>query len=96
MIDLVLTRRAEQDAESARDWYDQQSEGLGDDFLDELRDAIHRAHRDPLHYQCVVEELRRVLLKRFPYAVFYLIEPTRVVVLAVLHQAANPDSWHTL
>jgi toxin ParE1/3/4 len=37
--------------------------------------------------------VRRALARRFPYAVFYLVERDRVVVLAVLHQAVDPARW---
>jgi plasmid stabilization system protein ParE len=38
-------------------------------------------------------EVRRAVVSRFPYAVFYRIEPKRVVVLAVLHMARDPKVW---
>ncbi|MBI4756879.1 MAG: hypothetical protein HY778_15970 [Betaproteobacteria bacterium] len=36
---------------------------------------------------------RRAVISRFPYLVFYLAEPARVVVLAVLHGSRSPDAW---
>ena len=33
------------------------------------------------------------LVKRFPYAVFFVIDGEQIVVLAVLHQATDPASW---
>jgi len=38
-------------------------------------------------------EVRRAVVSRFPYAVFYRVEPKRVVVLAVLHMAGDPKLW---
>jgi plasmid stabilization system protein ParE len=32
-------------------------------------------------------------LRRFPYAVFFVAESARVVVLAVLHQSEDPKKW---
>lgn len=37
--------------------------------------------------------VRRVLVERFPYCIFYVVEPERLVVLAVLHVARDPDLW---
>lgn len=93
MTDLVVTPRAHAGALVARNWYDAQSEGLGDRFLDELFAAFDRARENPESYQMVVGEARRVLLKRFPYAAFFLTEEDQVVVLAVLHQAEDPAKW---
>jgi plasmid stabilization system protein ParE len=37
-------------------------------------------------------DVRRVIVSRFPYAVFYRVEAERIVVLAVLHTARDPKS----
>jgi len=90
---LVVRRRAEVQAGYAYDWYESQLEGLGRRFLTELDYTIQKAHENPLHYQTIYREIRRVLVRRFPYAVFFVEEPERVVVLAILHQSENPIKW---
>lgn len=90
---VLVRRRAEVQARQARDWYESQLEGLGRRFLTELDHAIQKTHENPLHYQAVHREIRRVLLRRFPYAVFFVEEPERVVVLAILHQYEDPKKW---
>ena len=37
--------------------------------------------------------MRRALLRRFPYAVFYEIGAVEIVVYAVFHCARNPRAW---
>jgi plasmid stabilization system protein ParE len=93
---LIVRRRAEAHAASARNWYNEQRPGLGDAFVEELGAAIERAHQNPLHYQMIYRDIRRVLLRRFPYAVFYVAEKARVVVLAVLRQSEDPQKWRQL
>ena len=93
---LIVRLRAERQAAAARDWYDERLEGLGREFIEELGSAILKAQQHPLHYQSVHLEIRRVLLRRFPYGVFYVAEEERVVVLAVLHQSENPEKWRKL
>jgi len=90
---LVIRRKAELQAAKARDWYDAQFEGLGDRFIGELEAAIKKAHENPLHYQKIRLEIRRVLLRRFPYALFFVAQEQRVVVLAVLRQSESPQKW---
>jgi len=43
-------------------------------------------------YPIVYEDVRRVLVRRFPYSVFFVLERTRAVVLAVHHQHRDPAS----
>ena len=38
-------------------------------------------------------EVRRAFVSRFPYMVFYRIEPRQVVVLTVLHMARDSKLW---
>jgi plasmid stabilization system protein ParE len=44
-------------------------------------------------YPVVFVDLRRALVRRFPYAVFYEVEPERIVVYAVFHCSQDPDKW---
>ena len=62
----------------------------------ELDRAVRTAHENPLHYQIVHREIRRVLHRRFPYAVFFIAERRRIVVLAILHQYEDPGKWKQL
>lgn len=90
---LLVRRRAELQASKARDWYNEQLNDLGRQFIAELDAAMVKVHRHPLHYQVVHRDIRRALLRRFPYAVFFVAESARVVVLAVLHQSEDPKKW---
>jgi plasmid stabilization system protein ParE len=78
--------RAEAEADQATVWYETQQPGLGIEFLLELDAAIERAAEAPLAYASLFLEARRVLLRRFPFAVYFLYENEVVEVFAVLHQ----------
>lgn len=50
----------------------------------------------PASFPLVHRTVRRALLRRFPYAVFFVEQgDAEVVVLAVLHQASDPARWQT-
>lgn len=49
----------------------------------------------PLAYQIVEGEVRRALLRRFPFSVYYVVEGTDVIILAVLHFRQHPDVWNS-
>ena len=70
---LVIWPQAEADVAEAARWYEQQEAGLGRDFLRAFRAATAILRRNPFQYQIIFVEVRRVLLRRFPYAVFYEI-----------------------
>ena len=82
---IVIRPRAEADLKAARDWYETQRKGLGRDFLAETGITIQRLLQDPELRPEYYRGFRRMLMKRFPYKLFYRIESDRVIVFRVLH-----------
>lgn len=68
---LVAEPAANADVEAAFVWYENERPGLGLDFLDELRAAYGRIVDGPLKYRDLRSGIRRALLRRFPYAVYF-------------------------
>jgi plasmid stabilization system protein ParE len=79
--------------ERAWSWYEEQRLRLGDEFRACVDAALAAAARDPRAYPRVDGELRRVLIRRYPYAVMYPVEADRVEVVAVFHGARDPREW---
>lgn len=90
---LVSELRADLDIEAAFRWYEKEQSGLGLEFLDELRAAYNRIVEGPFKYPHLRSGVRRALVKRFPYIVYFAVEPTEIVVLAVLHASRDPAEW---
>jgi plasmid stabilization system protein ParE len=82
---VLLNAEAEKDLTAARDWYDQKRPQLGDEFLDEIAIAIQQLESAPELERLYFRNFRRVLLRRFPYKLFYQIIGDRVIVFRVLH-----------
>jgi plasmid stabilization system protein ParE len=74
-------------------WYEQQDLGLGLEFLRCVEATVVSIQRHPLMYPVMFGDYRRALVRRFPYVIFYLIEPERIVVHAVFHCSQDPDKW---
>ena len=87
---VVVRKRAKRHILDATSWYTNISRNLGEDFVAAVDDAIESARNYPLAYPVIYRLLRRVLLRRFPYALFYRFKDNRVVIIAVLHQARDP------
>ena len=93
MLKVNVRPIALDELERAWIWYEEQRPGLGDEFQSCVDAALMAAARDPLAYPQVEGDLRRVLVRRFPYAMLYLVEPDRIEVLAVFHGARDPREW---
>ena len=76
-------------------WYRAQRAGLGWEFIAELDGAVTLLEQAPEAGPIVHSELRRLLLYRFPYAVYYTLTDEIVEVRAVLHQRSAPARWRS-
>ena len=93
---LVAEPRADLDVEAAYQRYENEQAGLGLEFLDQLDASYDRIADGPFTYQDLRSGIRRALLRRFPYAVYFAVEADVVVVLAVLHVSRDPAEWQRL
>lgn len=90
---LVAEPAVDADVEAAFHWYENENPGLGLEFLDELRSTYGRIAAGPFSYRDLRFGIRRALLRRFPYAVYFAVEESTVVLLAVLHAHRDPAGW---
>ena len=87
---LIIRSDAEADITSGRDWYEQQRDGLGTEFLEEISSTIAAVQLEPLRFPVVYRKLRRALVHRFPYGVFFIAGTDAIVVVAAIHLARDP------
>jgi plasmid stabilization system protein ParE len=87
---LIYRPEAATDVRAAFEWYEQQREGLGEEFLAELARAEHKAASTPLSFRVVRRDTRRIMLRRFPYQLFYRVVADVVVVVACFHGRRSP------
>lgn len=95
MARLDVRPEAELDAEEAGAWYDGERDGLGTEFLTELRATFVRIEQGPLQFPRVSGEIRRAILHRFPFGVFFVAEGNEATVLAITHLHRHPDTWQS-
>ena len=58
-----------------------------------LRRVLNRIEDGPLQFPLVMTDIRRALMGRFPFGVFFFVDGDAAVVMAVMHLHRNPDSW---
>jgi plasmid stabilization system protein ParE len=90
---LIIRPEAEAELAEAFEWYEQQREGLGKDFLLSIEASLAEIRRRPRSFPVVHRDTRRALIRRFPYGIFFLDEETRITVLAIFHAKRNPKRW---
>jgi plasmid stabilization system protein ParE len=80
----------QQEMDEAYDWYEIQRPELGDEFLECVSQQVHLICQAPEAYRIIYRDVRRALVKRFPYAIYYRIISSRIIIIAVIHTRRNP------
>jgi hypothetical protein len=91
MKDVRILEAVSVDIVEAANWYDEQGHpGLGDRFLETFYAYIpHLQNYGEIHRK-VYSDFRRVLLKPFPYALYYRYFEGLLVVSLVIHAVRDP------
>ena len=71
-------------------WYEGRKPGLGLELKEAVDQILTRIVETPARFRPVRGEVRRALLRRFPYAIHFLPEPHAITVLAVFHTKRDP------
>jgi len=90
---LIILPQAELDVSDAASWYEGRRIGLGDEFLGELDSVLRRIIESPFQFPKIKKNIRRALLRRFPYSVYFDVSTETLELIAVLHQHRDPRTW---
>jgi plasmid stabilization system protein ParE len=91
---ITFTKAARQELVHARDWYESESQGLGQRFLNAVDATIERIVANPLQFPIVHKSTRRALLRRFPYALMFVTEAEEsLTIIACFHGSRDPARW---
>ncbi|MBV9644023.1 MAG: type II toxin-antitoxin system RelE/ParE family toxin [Verrucomicrobia bacterium] len=90
---VLFSEAARAELIEAQDWYEAQAPGLGQRFRAEIDTVVQRMADKPRQFPIVFKTLRRARAKKFPYAIFFLIESDSVLVIACFHASRDPRHW---
>ena len=92
----VVTRPAAAvEIETAYRWYEKEREGLGSEFLEAVDKMVKAIAENPEQFPSVRKDIRRAVLRRFPYSIINPILSGHVVVIACFHGKRNPRLWRS-
>lgn len=89
----IFLQEAGNDVAEARAGYEARAAGLGDRFLEAVHRAVAIVEGNPQLYGEVAPGIRACLTRRFPFVIYYRVEPTEVIVIAVRHGRDDPATW---
>jgi len=92
-LPIVLRDEAQAEFDEAFDYYEHQRPGLGIAFVARVQEVLDRIAVNPHMHAVVFADIRKAVVGKFPYSVFYRAEPARVQVIAVFHSSRDPAIW---
>lgn len=93
-MNVAFLQEAQAELDDAFSWYEEQAVGLGYEFLDELDQTLRLIATFPEFHPLVDKTLRRCLVNRFPYGVFYGAVDDSIIVVAIAHLRRKPSYWN--
>ena len=84
---------AEDEVEEAKAWYARRNPEAAARFVQHVRQAVSAVAEAPERWPEIEPEVRRFVLRKFPYSLIYAIEGEHVLVLSVAHQRRQPGYW---
>lgn len=90
---LIVQPSAEYDLDEHIASYEKKQIGLGASFLDNFLEKLKLIEENPYKYQIKYREVRKVMIKRFPFAIHFIIEESAIHIIAVHPDKSDPANW---
>ncbi len=94
MATLIVRPSAQLDIDEALSWYYERDATVAQRLFAELDVVSERIRQNPAQFPVVVDPIRRALLRKFPYSVYFIVGGDLAAVVAVIHQRRKPISWN--
>jgi toxin ParE1/3/4 len=62
-------------------------------FVSEVEHGVKMICRHPLVWRVIDQDVRRYLIHRFPFGIYYTYEANFITVWAVMHLSRKPGYW---
>lgn len=92
-LPVVIDPEAQDEFDTAYDYYEGRRAGLGEAFADAVQVVLNRIATMPRMHATVFGDVRKAIVRKFPYCVYYREEPNLVRVLSVFHTSRDPAIW---
>ena len=89
---VIISPKAEQDLKNSRNYYNEQKENLGNEFVADVKTTVKRIEENPLQFPKYKKEIRKANTNRFPFAILFFVKDTLVNIFAIFNFSRNPQN----
>jgi toxin ParE1/3/4 len=88
-----LDPAARDEYREAAEHYLRESPRIAGAFVEQVEAAIALIRENPATWRMMEHEVRRCLVRRFPFGIYYTVEQNEIVIWAIMHLHRRPDYW---
>ena len=92
-MNIEFLEEAQFELDETIEYYNNEVEGLGDEFLQEVLNAIFRITEFPSAWHPLSKNTRRCQTRRFPYGLIYTVLKDSILIISVSNLHRQPNHW---
>ncbi len=88
----IFSSKAQKEIAESWNWYEDRQLGLGDRFLKEITDCVHKIEETPIRFPIRFKSYRETPVPVFPFLIIYRINDKKklIRIVSVFHTSRNP------
>ena len=92
-MNVRFLKTAQIELDESFDYYEEQIEGLGHDFIMEVLATVKRIKNNPKAWAQLSVRTRRCLANKFPFGIIYQVRDNEILIVAIAHLHRKPGYW---
>lgn len=88
-----LDLAARDEYQDAALYYLAESPRIAAAFVNQVETAIGMIRENPMMWRVIKADVRRYLVRQFPFGIYYPVESDEIVIWAIMHLHRKPDYW---
>jgi hypothetical protein len=93
MNQIIFHPDAKDELFSTISYYNEQINGLGLEFLEEISRSINIINVNPKRWSILKLHVRKYIVQRFPFSIFYICNRSTIYIVAIAHNKRKPYYW---
>ena len=93
-FNIEISEEAEIDFDKSYEYYFEGSIKVADTFFRTINYSLENIRQNPFSFPIVYKIIRKYLVKKFPFVIYYQIEDSTIKVIAIFHTSRNPEIWN--
>lgn len=91
---IELSDDAEVDFDKSFEFYSKDSTKVADAFFKQINLGFENIKQNPKSFPIAHKDIRKYVVKKFPFVIYYRIVRTLIQVIAIFHTSRNPEIWN--